>query len=400
MRQFFTSKTFLAVLIFALVSATAGLSQFGKRQPIQFPYLSWTGWAIRSFVEHKGAPDIVFLGSSLMLVPLDGVDADHLNQRIDGSQHHHSQYFQERFLQKSGLKASTFNFALPGEMPSDAYMITKYFLKDEKRPSILVYGVGPRDFMDNLLPSPSATDPFRFLSRFGDISTDAARFMPNWVDRLSFELGKLVYFYGNKEDLCDNACQLASNQVGAVSNGASLKQLSFDEKRVLLPEYRPFELKPGQAFFRPTTPAQRKNFADNLDEYRKRYKKLNWNTFIGQMHFLSDTLAIAKQRGIQTVVLAMPITALNRSLLSDINWSAYRNSLKAVAASNGATFVDLSESNEFTLADFGDTVHLHSGGGKRLMDLLVDRLATSRAITSTLKDRSLATKPKAVSKSI
>jgi hypothetical protein len=387
MRQFFTSKTFIAVLLFGVVSAAAGLAQFWQAKPTDFPYLSWTAWAIKDFVERPHAPNIVFLGSSLMLVPLDGVDADYLKQRIDGSQHHQSLYFEDAFRAKTGVQASTFNFALPGEMPSDAYMITNFLLRDQKKPEVLVYGVGPRDFMDNLLPSPSATDPYKFLSRFGDVSTDASRLMPEWTDRMNYELGRAIYLYGRRFDLSDKATQLAQHNferyMPAPPDG---RQIGADERRLLVPDYRPFELGKNQAFFRPTTPEERKHFADNLAEYRKRYKKLKWDTFLTQMKFLEDTLAIAKERGIHPVVVAMPITDLNRSLLSDFNWEAYRNALRGVAASTGASFIDFSESSAFSLADFGDTVHLHSGGGKRLMDLIVERLAADTTVRTALVD--------------
>lgn len=347
--------------------------------------MGWTAWAIKDYLEKPKAPNVAFLGSSLMLVPLTGVDADHLNRRLDGAQHHHSQYFQDEFKRRTGCTIDTFNFALPGEMPSDAFMITDYILS-RKRPGVVVYGVGPRDFTDNLLPSPAATDPYRFLSRFDDVSPHASLMMPDWQDRLSFELGKLFYFYGQRADLVRNT-QDAATQLASVilPLPSGVKPISTDARHALLPDYMPTELHKGQAFFRPTTPAERKHFTDNLDEYRKRYAKLKKQTFDTQLAFFNSGMESARRNGIHAVVIAMPITEVNRHLLPDTTWNLYKQSVRNVAETQGATFIDLSESKEFVLSDFCDTVHLHSGGGKKLLDLVLSAMASDDRVMRAVK---------------
>jgi hypothetical protein len=41
-------------------------------------------------------------------------------------------------------------------------------------------------------------------------------------------------------------------------------------------------------------------------------------------------------------------------------------------------------SGKFALKDFSDTVHLHSGGGAKLLDLLAERLSSDRAVMTAL----------------
>jgi hypothetical protein len=38
------------------------------------------------------------------------------------------------------------------------------------------------------------------------------------------------------------------------------------------------------------------------------------------------------------------------------------------------------------LADFGDTVHLHSGGGAKLLNLLAEKMAADKVVIAALKD--------------
>ena len=385
MKGLLTTKFACAVLAFITVGAVAAAFNFGTLRPDFFPVLSWTCWTIKDFLERKESPNIVFLGSSLVLVPLDGVDADYLNRRVDGSQHHRSIYFEDKLKEKTGLSLSTFTFALPGEMPSDAYLIVKNLLKGDKKPDMIVYGVGPRDFLDNMLPSPAATDPYRYLSRFGKIDDIAARVSPEFFARLDYELGKLSYFWQKRSDLSQLGEQTATAAVNSlVPLPADAEQLSFDDRRLILPDFHPCEVKPGQAWFRPTTAAERAVFVDNLGEYKKRYAKMKWDTYLSQMQFFADALDTARDRGIKAVVVSMPITDLNRALLSDLSWDAYRKGVLSMAKRKGATVVDLSQSTDFPRSDFGDTVHLHSGGGKRLFDVVIDRLAKSADVLTCL----------------
>ncbi|MBX9571386.1 MAG: hypothetical protein K2X77_20995 [Candidatus Obscuribacterales bacterium] len=376
MTGFFKTRFAWALLTFLVVGVAAAWLNFGAVSPDNFPVLSWTGWTIKDYLNSKQRPNIVFLGSSLMLVPLDGVDADYLGKRVDGSQHHHSVYFEDKLKEKTGLSLKTFTFALPGEMPSDAYLIVNNLLKGKNKPDMIVYGVGPRDFLDNMLPSPAATDPFRYLSRFGKIDQIADRVSPEFFPRLDYELGKVSYFWQKRADISQTAEQAATSLINAmVPLPVDGYPTTFDERRLLMPDFRPCEVPRGAAFFRPTTAAERNNFVDNLAEYKKRYATMKWDTYISQMRFFADALDVAHAQGIKAVVVAMPITDLNRQLLSNLSWDAYRKGVLAMAKRKGASVIDLSESKDFNRSDFGDTVHLHSGGGKKFFDVVIDQLA-------------------------
>ncbi|HEY9871572.1 MAG TPA: hypothetical protein V6D08_20615 [Candidatus Obscuribacterales bacterium] len=370
----------MACLIFLALNGLAAATRFGHAAASEFPELSWAGWRIKHFLDLPAKPDVVLLGSSLVLVPVAGVEADYQNVRLDGTAHYRSGYLEKILESKTGRRLSTFNFSLPGEMPSDAYLITDFLLKGKRQPNLLVYGLGPRDFMDNLLPSPASTDPFRNLSRFGDVTPVSARAMPDWFERLNFELGKFFPLYGRKADITARTEVLAGAAVDRLApRPAGGRPFSIADRRTLLPEYRRSQLGVGEAYFRPTRPEERTTVIDNLAEYRSRYARVKWDMFLTQMEFLADTAGLARSRGVHVVLVAMPITDVNRSLIQDYAWNAYLRSVKAIARVTGSTFIDLGEAGLFSRSDFGDTVHLHSGGGKKLLDLLADRLAGSQA---------------------
>lgn len=382
------NSRFLASLVgFSLVGTILAATGIANIRPLDFPVHTWTTWAINDFLK-TAKPDVVLMGSSLMLVPLDGVDADFLNKKIDGSAHHRSFYLENRYQSYSGQKARSFNFALPGEMPSDAYMITRFLLKGERAPKVLVYGVGPRDFMDNLLPSPAATDPFQFLSRLGNWDSRVALIMPQWQERLSYELGKLCYTYGVRGQIALDGNRLAGRILDEIAPRPESK-LSQTElialRRKLLPDYKANEVNRNECMFRSMIGEARPAFQDNIQEYRKRYKTLKRETFDSQMTFLQDILQMSKERGIHVLLVAMPITDVNRSLLSDSSWALYKTSLKKVAVDGGASFYDLHQTGRFKLDDFQDTVHLHSGGGAKLLDQIAAILASDAQCRAALQ---------------
>ncbi len=373
LERLLSARFVVAVLSFMTICALAATLSLGKRPSQQFSEHNWASWAFQDFLTVREKPQVVFLGSSLVLVPVAGVDANFLNRRLDGSQHHRSFYFEQRFKEATGAPVRTFNLALPGEMPSDAYLMTDFLLDGEKKPDILIYGVGPRDFMDNILPSPASTDAFHSLARLGDVSRLLDRVMPEWTDKLNFKLGRTFYLYGKKEDLSVAASRLSSSvlaRLAPVPPGKSA--FTVEQRRQLMPLYHPCELTAGDAFFRPSRSEQS---IDNLAEYRKRYATVRWDTFATQMRFFTELLDVARQREIHVVVVSMPVTDINRSLIADYAWLAYRQSVHVLATLKGATFIDLQGSGAFKTADFMDTVHLHSGGGKKMLDIIVDTLA-------------------------
>ncbi len=378
------SRFFAAIVLFISVSAVWGSLRLGALSPSDFPFYTWTACAIEDFLSNaQGRPQIDFVGSSLVLAPLGGVDADFTNAAVDAPHHHRSLYFEDAFKKRTGESIKTFNFALPGEMPSDAYLITKFLMKGEKRPDVIVYGVGPRDFLDNLLPSPSATDPYAWLSRFGDVNDRISLISPDWQQRMNYEMGRLIYPYGQKVDLNNSFCRAVTatlNKVVPPTNGGA----PMSVRRIILPEYRNFEVAKNECLFTPTTDANRPAFSDNIAEYRKRYKQMKWETYLTQMRFMIDILTIARERKTHVVIVAMPITEINRSLLSDLAWDTYKKSIKVIALAKGASFIDMEASGKFKTKDFSDTVHLHSGGGAKLLDLISDCLAKDHAVMAAL----------------
>jgi hypothetical protein len=382
------NRTLAAVTIFFVLNVVWAQTKIGALKPEDFPFYTWTGLAVEHlFKKDVGTPSVAFVGSSLVLYPVGNTDSDLINGEIDAPRHNRSWFFEKGFKKATGREISSFNFSLPGEMPSDAYLIEKFLFKGEKSPNVLVYGVGPRDFMDNLLPCPQATDPFLWLSRFGDYNDHIAAIAPDWQTRLTYELGRAFYTYGHRIDLATSGQRLAALVLDKIA--PATKPISIAGRRQIMPEYHPFECGVNDAMFRPYVDRPQPAFVDNVAEYKNRYKELKWDTFLTQMKFLSETIDIAKSRGTTVVLVSMPITDINRRLLGPYATDVYNKSVHVLASSKGVKLVDLFNSGGYELADFNDTVHLNSVGGRKMLTALVQELARDQRVSQALSFKKL-----------
>jgi len=382
------NRTLAAVAIFFVLNAVWAQTKIGTLKPQDFPFYTWTGLAVEHlFKKEVGTPSVAFVGSSLVLYPVGNVDSDLVNGEIDAPRHNRSWYFEKKFKEASGREIRSFNFSLPGEMPSDAFLIEKFLFKGDKSPNVLVYGVGPRDFMDNLLPCPQATDPFLWLSRFGDYNDHIASIAPDWQTRLTYELGRAIFTYGHRIDLSTSGARVVASVLDKIA--PATKPLSIADRRQIMPEYHPFECGVNDAMFRPYVDRPQPAFVDNVAEYKNRYRQLKWDTFLTQMKFLSETIDIAKSRGTTVVLVSMPVTDINRRLLGPHAADVYNKAVHVLASSKGVKLVDLFNAGGYEITDFNDTVHLNSVGGRKMLTALAQELASDKKVSSALNIKPL-----------
>jgi hypothetical protein len=381
------STTVVAILLFAGLNFVWAKSQIGLLSALDYPRQTWTGTAIDDFLRSsKQRAQVTFLGSSLMVTPIISVDADYLHEKMDAPYHHRSVFFQDKYKELTGQALTTFNFAIPGEMPSDAFLITKFLLKGEQRPDVLVYGVGPRDFIDNLLPSASATDPYKHLARMGEMPNNDSLAQADWQKTLNERLGRLFFTYGHKDDIACSFNRFAGKFV-LPNLPPETAQQEWEYKQMVIPNVQEFEVLPKECLVAPTKTGKENQFKDNLAEYRDRYHELKWDTFLTQMQFLGETLDLANERKIHPVLVAMPITEGNRGLITDFVWDLYKKNLRVVAQAKHATFIDMATAQKFDGNDFADTVHLNARGGTKLLSTLAQRLSEAAEIKTALASR-------------
>ncbi len=329
--------------------------------------------------------DVVLLGSSQVNSPSWAADARFTKKPVDCLDHREVITL-EHFLQtKAGKQGQpkVFNCAMQGGVISDYFMIERVLFQDERKPKVVVLCVSPRDFIDNKLAEPSATEPWRFFSRFINNSSKlTALAYPSLPDRLFVGLNSAVSAIPLRRlsDLISNACcELAEGKKASTpKHGQELAQaIANGHQQVKLGDW--------------VVPADMKTvFVDNSAEYEKRYADPKPKSYGVQISFFRELLRDLNEKGCAVLVVEMPTLPCNRSLLPDSFWAEYRHTLAEICQQSKTTWVDLSTSPDFQKSDYLDTVHLNDRGGIKLFAKLASIISGDERLSARLQPTSLA----------
>jgi hypothetical protein len=184
------SKTATALLAFLAINLTLagnGLSAAGesKKDAIQKSLAQATA----VLQQQAGAEPVVLIGSSLILAPLWSVDVADGAFFKDCMQHHTSGHL-EKLVDRPVVSLAT-----AGQFVSDTYLITEKLLSGKHHPSVLIYGVAPRDFMDDTTGGLAMTSVFDSLVETKDFSKIDKLFFNNFDERGDFVLNRSVFLY-------------------------------------------------------------------------------------------------------------------------------------------------------------------------------------------------------------
>ncbi|HEY9785412.1 MAG TPA: hypothetical protein V6D17_08425, partial [Candidatus Obscuribacterales bacterium] len=230
-----------ALIIFMVVNAFLWLGD-GKRSKANGQGADfWNSPAsidltVQSWRQAAARPNIVLLGSSLVMFPFWAMDKE-IEPKIDSIFQYHDSIVLAKQLAAAGLPdQKIFSFAVFGEMISDAYLYVDEFLKGDKKPDCIVFGVAPRDFYDHDLPSPMATFTFQRLVSLGNFSNYAALYLPGWEKKADWLAQHLCYFYGKRWRLqleTDKAVSRAYRRLG-IAGGAEMKAATSKENAAFM----------------------------------------------------------------------------------------------------------------------------------------------------------------------
>ncbi len=376
---------------------------------------TWVWWGTQEYLQEcqkeSSAPDVVLLGSSLVMIPVCLQDANFLKSDLDATNHHRSNYMEHALKQSVGAglprphrghvpaegeetsPLQCFNFALPGGMISDDYMVARALFNGDRKPKAIVLGLTLRDFIDSHMQCPASTDTFRYLQRFDNIDDLVDLSMPQVWQRFDYLAGKGLYLWGKKLDLqavlAENTKTTLSPYFSQLYRESALNHLATvaPTGSGLAGQLKP-EIEPGMFIVHPNDSHP---YEDNSSEYRARFRGNHHDMFNRQLVFLRKFLALAASRHIPVVLVNMPLRPENMQLMPPLFYERYLQSAKVAAHEFGSTFVDLNSTTEFNKSDFRDTAHMNGNGGKKLIDKVVAAIAQNRDLAQRLESRD--TKP-------
>lgn len=342
--------------------------------PAQFPSrASWEWLRTNAYLAAPKPPDVLLLGSSLMMIPMTLVDADCTRLTLDAVDHPQAIYLERLLTQALGTSGiNCFNFGLPGAMISDDYLVTRALCQGARRPKVIVLGVAIRDFIDNGVSCAADTPTWHFFSHF-DALNDLSEIAFNTpAAQWEYWQNKLLFLWSKRMELQGLAACFAEELVAERLSGMvpARRKVGWSEVATVTPGevananlLAAKEVHRGLFLIPPNYPLP---FQDNSREYKHRYKTNNDRLFNSQKVFLDKLLALTDKEGIRTILVNMPLTEMNMKIMPAGSYEKYRSCLTEIATRHNTPLIDLNRSNIFALADFKDSAHMNGAGGKKL----------------------------------
>lgn len=288
----------------------------------------------------KKKPDVVLLGSSLMIFPL--WFADHGDNLPDEAYY---SFRSDAVDRKCAQPHEICNLALPLLSVADAERLIDTQLVGDKTPSLLIYGVGPRDFYDALIEKPESSV---YFERTAGLDT----FTEKWNNYFS--------------NLSDEAAYLGNHAYFLYAKHAEIVLLAKSITKDLLHANKPAPV----AALTDMGPQR------NLPEYQAHYKNISVNGLDRQISFLEKLMETCSNRHIKLILLGMPLTAENRAIIPQPVYKAFNQKLEQLASANHQKFVDLN-GTEFNTSDFLDSAHLNAKGAQKLVSVIASQIDSS-----------------------
>lgn len=371
------SSALCALALFVTLNIVLNSCSLITFDPYKFPYRGWSWWIVNDLLRHSQEKhSVALLGSSLIVSAVAGCDANYLNRKLEMTEYHRAAYLDHVLAGGDGTAFNTFDLAIPGQIPSDAYMMLRTMMSIVAPPKVVIYGVAPRDFLDNTLHSPLDTEPCHYLSRLVDYKEIEPGLYNDPLSKFNRFIDQNVYFYHNSTDLQMTAIGALNNAIDfAVPKPRAAKEFRYWDRRALLPSYHAGEMYPSAMV---ASPVDRKfcatHITDNQTDYVDRYKHARPDVFDTQLYFLQQLAKFCHRNGTELVLVNMPLTLKNVQILTMPRYDDYRKQMQTFANNNGLVMLDLADFNKYPPEDFQDTVHLNAFGAKKFFDSLAAAL--------------------------
>lgn len=383
----------LSLGLFAAVNAA--LVAWQPLQPMAVERIptkpTWESHRTRDFMAGTQAPDAVLFGSSLMMIPTACRDADYLNVTIDPVAHPYSQYLQAKIAEKTGRQLKCFNFALPGGMISDHYMIVSSLFSNERKPKLAIFGLSLRDFIDSGVECAASTPAYHYFSRYkteSEIDALLPLSMPSIFNRGQYLADRYIYLLGKRlqiQVMAEEAIRTAViKAIDSTDRGGQSKPSLEPSTQVSTkPDSNPDAALSGTEVTEGMVALQPNAFypwQDNSREYKKRFKSANQSMFKVQTEYFKRMIAQLRSEGVEVLIVNMPLTPANMALMPKGSYEQYMNLMQQAAREPGCTLLNLNDGKTFVASNFKDPVHMNGSGGKILIDKIADCVPDLKAV--------------------
>ncbi|MBX9771889.1 MAG: DUF1574 family protein [Candidatus Obscuribacterales bacterium] len=371
------------IIVLALNLVLALANPLQKIDPENLPVgHGWAWWAANEYQKPDSTFNTVVFGSSAMMHPLWLGEATFRNEDVDLVVDHRSRCLEEAIKKGApGTQPSCFNFAMPGAMPSDDYMIMKALFKSDKKPKLVVITLHPRDLMDNTFGSAATSRHYKYLSRFVDTRPLLELAMPEVWRRLVYQLEQTLFIKSKNHDIQ----LLASESIGSAMKPllAHLPKSQLDAKDNEDRKLAIYvdELQQGVWIAHPTAPY---HFINALDDCLRRFKKPNDAQFKNQTTWLKMCLSTCKQEGIQVLLVNTPVTDTVKQLMPPGTYERHLSTIQALSVEYNCPVLNANEATQYEQTDFTDWIHMNGDGGQKVLGCIGKFIADNQQLKASL----------------
>lgn len=343
---------------------------------------NWVWWASNEFSQKEQPPQIALLGSSVIMHPLWLQEAAYRNSDVDLVADHRSKYLEHVIRKNAPVNnAECFNFALPGSMCSDDFMVVRSMFKGARKPEIVVIALTPRDMMDNRFDGAISSRHYQYLSRFTDTSWFNDLAMPQFSQKVDYYLNRALYFKGPGASIPVIASQYLRTYVGpllAPLGPSPLDKKTEEDRRFAL--YQP-QIEKGLFVAHPHAPDY---FIDDQPGMKSRFKTPNDAVFFNQRQWLHLALEGCKKENIKVLLVNMPLSPMAMAIVPPAVYARHIECLKEAATKWDCAFLDANVPGEYTALDFTDWAHMDASGGEKVLNAIGKSIASNVQMTARL----------------
>ena len=336
--------------------------------------------AIIKFLYGNDQPDILFLGSSLILVASIAADAtidqttpssiaDGLFEKLGKTD---AIYAARCVTEKAERPVHIKDLGIPAAMATDYGILVDKLVAFKKHPHLLVIAIAPRDFCDNLYKDPNDTTSCEMLAK-----CFPAR---GWLSPLT-----LLYYLSENDFGFSEAIENGINAgkiraftirfycerflrdfVLTILNKSTAVTLASAQPKASEVAKKPSEQKSE-------VPSKRKYI--DLDAYSFSYNPPDYGEFDRNFASLEATIKACRQQKIPVALLNMPISQENKALMPPYLYERYKSSLTRLHRDNGVVVIQPENMASFGSDDFEDSAHLRCPGSQKLFRTISGDLA-------------------------
>jgi hypothetical protein len=378
------SPILLAVAVVLIVNVFLALKDpFGRVDPNTIPSAKhWAYWTTQDYLQEKAAPDVVLLGSSIFMNPLWMLEAEHLNRTVDIVVERRSHYLEDAIKKKlPGAKLACFNYALPGAMVSDDYMIIRTMFKEGKTPKVVVIGLTPLDMTDDDFYCAVSSNHYKYLAKFTETRDLLDLSMPKPWQRTEYLANQSVYLAGRKHDVQGSVIGSVRDKLNGYLGPLSAAPLSTKEKGDLKDAIYQDEVGPGIWLAQPVGIDY---FNDNSNGFKKRYRFATPDKCKIKMAWLKKCIDLCRQKNIAPLIVNVPLPDPALKILPAGVHDALVKRVEALAQTEKVAYIDLQKTGAFDIKDFTDSCHMDASGGRKVMDFVAAEIGRDTRLSSAL----------------